>query len=67
MGERDAYWHCKYCGDHEPADEPYVVGDKEPCITCGKGTAHVMTSKQAAKFESEIAQGIRSPESSYSP
>ena len=63
---RDAYWHCKFCGDHEPADEPYEVGDKEPCIKCGQGTCVVMTLKQGAQFEAEIARGIRSPERSYS-
>lgn len=62
---RDTWWHCKFCGDHEPAEEPYELGDKEPCIKCGMGTAHVMTLKQAAKFESEVAQGIREREASY--
>jgi hypothetical protein len=62
---RDAYWHCTFCGDHEPADPPYEVGDKEPCTTCGQGTAHVRTLKQAAQYESEIAQGLRTPKSSY--
>ena len=65
MSDRDAWWHCRFCGDHEQADDPYVVGDKEPCITCGMGTAPVMTMKQAAQFESEIARGIRYPERSY--
>lgn len=65
MSARDAYWHCKFCGDHGPADEPYVVGDKDPCATCGQGTAHVMTLADAARFESEIARGIRQPENSY--
>lgn len=64
--ERDAWWHCKFCGDHEQAEEPYEVGDKEPCITCGQGTAHVMTLKGAARFEAEIARGQREPERSYS-
>lgn len=64
--EHDAWWHCKFCGDHERADLPYVVGDKEPCITCGQGTAHVMTLKEAARFESEIARGARLPERRYS-
>lgn len=62
----DLYWHCKFCGDHEKAEPPYELGDKEPCITCGQGTAHVMTIKEAAKFEAEIARGIRDPERSYS-
>jgi hypothetical protein len=61
----DLYWHCKFCGDHEKAESPYELGDKEPCITCGQGTAQVMTTKEAAKFEAEIARGIRSPERSY--
>lgn len=60
----DTWWHCKFCGDHALADG-YSLGDKEPCITCGEGTAVVMTMKQAAKFESEIARGIRKPEPSY--
>lgn len=62
---RDTFWHCTWCGDHEPAEEPYEVGDKEPCITCGEGTAHVMTIKQAARFESEVARGIRKRVRSY--
>ena len=65
MSERDAYWHCKFCGAHDPAEEPYAVGDCEPCITCGEGTAYVMTLKQGAQFESEIARGLRQPERSY--
>ncbi len=63
--ERDAYWHCKFCGDHAPAEEPYDVGDKEPCTKCGQGTAHVMTLRQGARFEAEIARGERQPERSY--
>ena len=61
----DAFWHCKFCGDHAPAEAPYVVGDKEPCSECGQGTAHVMTLKECARFESEIARGLRAPERSY--
>lgn len=63
---RDTWWHCKFCGEHEPAAEPYAIGDKEPCVTCGQGTAHVMSLKEAARFESEIARGLRQPERSYS-
>lgn len=65
--ERDAWWHCRYCGDHERADEPYEIGDKEPCISCGEGTAVVMTLKDAAALESAIARGIRKPKRSYTP
>lgn len=65
MTTQDLRWHCKFCGDDDFAEEPYTLGDKEPCITCGIGTAHVMTLKEAAKFESEIAQGLRQPERSY--
>lgn len=61
----DAYWHCKFCGDHGPAEPPYVVGDKEPCDVCGQGTRHVMTLKEGAQFEAEIARGEREPERSY--
>jgi hypothetical protein len=64
---RDAWWHCKFCGDHELAEEPYKLGDKEPCITCGQGTAHVMTLKDGARFESEVARGLRERERSYTP
>lgn len=67
MADRDAWWLCKFCGDHEQAEAPYDVGDKEPCSTCGVGTAHVMTLMDAARFESEIARGVRTPERSYSP
>lgn len=63
--ERGLWWHCRYCGDHEEAEMPYEHGDKEPCIKCGNGMAHVMTTKEAARFESEIARGIRQPEASY--
>ena len=28
--ERDAWWHCRFCGDHERVEPPYEVGDKEP-------------------------------------
>lgn len=65
--KRDAHWYCKFCGDTEPAEEPYKVGDKEPCTTCGEGTAHVMTLADGARFASEVARGVRKPERSYTP
>lgn len=65
MAERDAYWHCSYCGNHEPAQDDYSIGDCEPCCLCGEGTARVMPLKEAAKYESEIARGQRQPRSSY--
>jgi hypothetical protein len=60
--ESNLYWHCTTCGDHEPVtptgdDVVYSVGDKEPCITCPTGFAHVMTLKQAARFEQLLALG----------
>lgn len=60
---RDAWWHCAFCGDRAPADEPYEVGDKEPCTECGEGTSHVMTVKQAA--EAEIRRSAEGPKRSY--
>lgn len=63
---RDTWWHCRWCGDHEHAEEPYALGDKEPCIACGQGVCEVMTLTQGAKWESEIARGLRQPESAYS-
>jgi len=62
----EIFWHCKFCGDHGPAEPPYGLGDKEPCTKCGQGTAHVMTLQEGAKFEAEIARGEREPERSYS-
>ena len=58
----DLFWHCTGCGAHEPVvptgeGVEYIVGDKEPCISCGKGTAHVMTLKMAACFEQGMALG----------
>lgn len=64
--QRDTWWHCTWCGNNERAEEPYDVGDKEPCAECGEGTAIVMTIAQAAKYESEIARGVRTRERSYS-
>lgn len=42
------YWHCLQCGAHEPVqptgdEHGYKLGDHEPCIDCGDGTAHVVT------------------------
>lgn len=65
MADRDTWWHCRFCGDHEHAEPPYELGDKEPCSECGEGTAVVMTLSEAAKFESEIARGLRERERSY--
>lgn len=66
--ERDAWWHCTWCGNHEPViDESYAIGDSEPCALCSEGTAHVMTLEQAANLESEVARGTRKPTRSYSP
>lgn len=58
------YWHCEYCGGHEPAQPEYEHGDTEPCV-CGDGVAVVMTTKEAAKLEQEVALGIRKPKSAY--
>ena len=62
---RDAYWHCSFCGDHAPAEEPYKVGDHEICTECGEATSRVMTLKEAAKLESLIAQGLIQPRKAY--
>ena len=62
---RDAYWHCEWCGDHAPADEPYEVGDSEPCTECGEGVSRVMTLRDSAQFESEVARGIRKRRRAY--
>jgi hypothetical protein len=59
VSERDLYWHCAKCGEHEVAEPPYEHGDREPCITCADGTARVMTLKEAARLESQIAQGVQ--------
>ena len=53
---KDLYWHCLQCGAHDPVEptggaEQYVLGDHEPCIDCGDGTAHVMTVRLAAAYE----------------
>jgi len=62
---RDTWWHCDFCGDHTPAEEPYVVGDSEPCV-CGHGVARVMTLKDAARLESAIVRGLIKPREAYS-
>lgn len=63
---RDAFWHCGWCGDHAPAEEPYTVGDKEPCVECGEGTSRVMTAIEAEQYETEIKNGTRERKRSYS-
>ncbi len=62
---RDTWWHCDFCGDHEPAEEPYNLGDSEPCSACGEGVARVMTLKEGAKLESNIARGLVRPRRAY--
>lgn len=59
------WWHCRFCGNHAPAQPTYEHGDKEICIKCGEGVAVVMTTREAAQFESEIARGERQPERCY--
>lgn len=66
--KRPYYWHCLQCGAHDPveptgSDEQYVLGDHEPCIDCGDGTAHVMTLSSAAAYEQGIALGMSVGES----
>jgi hypothetical protein len=61
--KRDLYWHCLQCGDHEPVaptgdGNEYVLGDKERCIKCGDGTAHVVTLQQGAAYEQGRALGM---------
>ena len=53
------YWHCTTCGNHEdePAQAEYERGDWEPCAICGDGIARVMTLKEAASFEQQVALG----------
>ena len=63
---RDTWWHCDFCGDHGPAEEPYAIGDSEPCVKCGDGVSRVMTLKDAARLESAIAQGLIQPRRAYS-
>jgi hypothetical protein len=57
------YWHCLQCGDHEPIKltgdiEEYGIGDREKCITCGDGIAHVVTLDIAARYEQGRALGM---------
>ena len=52
----DLYWHCASCGEHEPAQEEYAHGDWEKC-ECG-GAARVMTLKECARLEQQIATGV---------
>ena len=63
-GTMQLYWHCEYCGQHESAGPEYAHGDHEPC-TCGHGVARVMTLREGAKIEAEIARGERVPRSAY--
>ena len=65
MTDEVLYWHCLACGDHEPVEptggaEEYVLGDKERCITCGDGTAHVVTLRRGAAYEQGRALGMGS-------
>jgi len=62
---RDMWWCCDFCGDHGLAEDPYVDGDREPCVTCGEGVARVMNLKAAARLASGIAQGIIQPRRAY--
>jgi len=64
--QRDTWWHCECCGSHEPAEEPYGIGDTEPCIVCGEGVARVMTLQAGARLESAIARGVLTPRRCYS-
>ena len=61
----DLYWHCLQCGNHEPVEdtggseeEQYMLGDCEPCIYCGDGTAHVVTLRMGAAYEQGRALGM---------
>jgi len=59
----DLYWHCLKCGAHElvqptGGDEKYVLGDKEKCIECGDGMAHVVTLRMGAAYEQGRALGM---------
>ena len=64
--DRDAWWYCEFCGNHELANEFYGIGESEPCAVCSEGVARVMTCKDATALESEIAQGLRQRKSAYS-
>ena len=59
------YWHCLQCGAHDPVEptggieqEQYALGDHEPCIECGYGTAHVVTLRMGARYEQGLALGM---------
>lgn len=52
----DLFWHCAYCGSHEPAQSDYDHGEWEKC-ECG-GAARVMTLKEGAQLEQRIALGM---------
>lgn len=65
--ERSLYWHCRRCGAHEPVeptggDERYRLGDREKCITCGSGMAHVVTLRMGAAYEQGRALGMSEQE-----
>jgi hypothetical protein len=56
-------WHCLDCGDSGPVEptgdgEEYGIGDHEPCITCGSGTAYVTTIRVGACYEQGLALGM---------
>lgn len=57
------YWHCLQCGAHDPVEPTgdeveYTLGDHEPCIECGSGTAHVVTLRMGAAYEQGRALGM---------
>lgn len=63
--ETALYWHCLQCGAHDPVEptggteqDQYALGDHEPCITCGDGTAHVVTLRMGACYEQGLALGM---------
>jgi hypothetical protein len=41
-------WQCDACSHVEPAEEPYDVGDSEPCVHCESGTATVAALAESA-------------------
>jgi hypothetical protein len=49
MTQKNLYWYCKECNEYElvtttgDLKQEYCIGDKEPCINCENGTAHVVT------------------------
>src|SRR5574341_42441 len=38
------FWVCSACRHVEPCQEPYELGDSEPCVHCREGEAHVVAS-----------------------